>query len=161
MVRVFSTDLVRMTHEDVFTTELKPSTISMRTAGPKIRKALADGTATQIGWLVEGDELQIQTDKYTSGLIATVLQQYPQLTSWRVAGFMTIEQLRLKPYLLSKEGFSGDVDEAMQKVVERPGWTPTINMLLSSGEVHVIRRNCLGEQRTNSGSSLPVTQLLR
>lgn len=161
MVRVFSTDLVRMTHEDVFTTELKPSTISMRTAGPKIRKALADGTATQIGWLVEGDELQIQTDKYTSGLIATVLQQYPQLTSWRVAGFMTIEQLRLKPYLLSKEGFADDVDEAMQKVVERPGWTPTINMLLSSGEVHVIRRNCLGEHRNNSGSSLPITQLLR
>lgn len=161
MVRVFATDLVKMTHEDVFTTPLKPSTISMRTAGPKIRKALADGTATQIGWLVEGDELQIQTDKYTSGLIATVLQQYPQLTSWRVAGFMTIEQLRLKPYLLSKEGFADDVDEAMQKVVERPGWTPTINMLLSSGEVHVIRRNCLGEHRTNSGSSLPITQLLR
>ena len=161
MVRVFATDLVKMTHEDVFTTPLKPSTISMRTASPKIRAALADGSATQIGWLVEGDELQIETDKYTSGLISTVLQQYPQLTSWRVAGFMTIEQIRLKPYLLSKEGFSEDSDEAIEKVVERPGWTPTINMLLYSGNVVVVRRNCLGEPRINEGSSLPITQQLR
>ena len=161
MVRVFATDLVKMTHEDVFTTPLKPSTISMRTASPKIRTALADGSATQIGWLVEGDELQIETDKYTSGLISTVLQQYPQLTSWRVAGFMTIEQIRLKPYLLSKEGFSEDADEVIEKVVERPGWTPAINMLLSAGNVVVVRRNCLGEPRINEGSSLPITQQLR
>lgn len=161
MVRVFATDLVKMTHEDVFTTPLKASTISMRTASPRIRAALADGSATQIGWLVEGDELQIETDKYTSGLISTVLQQYPQLTSWRVAGFMTIEQLRLKPYLLSKEGFSEDVDEALEKVIERPGWTPAINMLLSSGDVVVVRRNCLGELRLNETSSLPITQRLR
>lgn len=161
MVRVFATDLVKMTHEDVFTTPLKASTISMRTASPRIRAALADGSATQIGWLVEGDELQIETDKYTSGLISTVLQRYPQLTSWRVAGFMTIEQLRLKPYLLSKEGFSEDVDEALEKVIERPGWTPAINMLLSSGDVVVVRRNCLGELRLNETSSLPITQRLR
>lgn len=161
MVRVFATDLVKMTHEDVFTTPLKASTISMRTASPKIRTALADGSATQIGWLVEGDELQIETDKYTSGLISTVLQQYPQLTSWRVAGFMTIEQIRLKPYLLSKEGFSEDADEVIEKVVERPGWTPAINMLLSAGNVVVVRRNCLGEPRINEGSSLPITQQLR
>lgn len=161
MVRVFATDLVKMTHEDVFTTPLKASTISMRTTSPKIRTALADGSATQIGWLVEGDELQIETDKYTSGLISTVLQQYPQLTSWRVAGFMTIEQIRLKPYLLSKEGFSEDADEVIEKVVERPGWTPAINMLLSAGNVVVVRRNCLGEPRINEGSSLPITQQLR
>ena len=52
MVRVFQVDLLRLKDRDLFTTPLKPSTISMRTAEPKIRKALADGTATQIGcWL--------------------------------------------------------------------------------------------------------------
>ena len=161
MVRVFSTDLVRMTHEDVFTTELKPSTISMRTADPKIRKALADGTATQIGWLVEGDELQIETDKYSSGFIGEVLTQYPQLTSWRVCGFMNGTQLRLKPLHLSKEGFNEDTSEAVRKIVDNPGWLPAINVLLTAGDVSVVRRNCLGEQRFSSQSSLPNTQLLR
>lgn len=161
MVRVFATDLVKMTHEDVFTTPLKPSTISMRTADPKIRKALADGTATQIGWLVEGDELQLETDKYSGGFIGEVLAEYPQLTSWRVCGFMNGTQLRLKPYLLSKEGFETEVTEALQKITDRPGWLPAVNALLTSGDVWVIRRNSLGEPRFNSKYSLPVTQLLR
>lgn len=161
MVRVFATDLVKMTHEDVFTTPLKASTISMRTAEPKIRKALADGTATQIGWLVEGNELQIDPSKYSGGFIGEVLAEYPQLTSWRVCGFMNGTQLRLKPHLLSKEGFGGEVTEALQKIADRPGWLPTVNALLTSGDVWVIRRNSLGEPRFNSQNSLPVTQLLR
>ena len=161
MVRVFATDLVKMTHEDVFTTPLKPSTISMRTAEPRIREALADGTATQIGWLVEGDELQIETEKYSSGQIGELFNEYPQLTNWRVAGFMSTIQPRLKPLHLSKEGFNEDSSEAVRKMVDRPGWLPAINMLLTSGEVRVIRRNCLGEQRTKSDSSLPTSQLLR
>lgn len=161
MVRVFATDLVKMTHEDVFTTPLKPSTISMRTADPKIRKALADGTATQIGWLVEGDELQIETDKYSGGLIGEVLAEYPQLSSWRVAGFYGVMQLRLRPYMLAAEGIPSDASESLRKVIEGKGWLPSINALLSSGCVKVIRRNSLGEPRFNSQNSLPVTQLLR
>lgn len=161
MVRVFATDLVKMTHEDVFTTPLKPSTISMRTADPKIRKALADGTATQIGWLVEGDELQLETDKYSGGLIGEVLAEYPQLSSWRVAGFYGVTQLRLRPYMLAAEGIPSDASESLRKVIEGKGWLPSINALLSSGCVKVIRRNSLGEPRFNSQNSLPVTQLLR
>ncbi len=161
MVRVFATDLVKMTHEDVFTTPLKPSTISMRTADPKIRKALADGTATQIGWLVEGDELQLETDKYSGGLIGEVLAEYPQLTSWRVAGFYGVTQLRLRPYMLAAEGIPSDASESLRKVIEGKGWLPAINALLSSGCVKVVRRNCLGEPRFNAKSSLPVSQLLR
>lgn len=161
MVRVFATDLVKMTHEDVFTTPLKPSTISMRTADPKIRKALADGTATQIGCLVEGDELQLETDKYSGGLIGEVLAEYPQLTSWRVAGFYGVMQLRLRPYMLAAEGIPSDASESLRKVIEGKGWLPSINALLSSGCVKVVRRNCLGEPRFNAKSSLPVSQLLR
>ena len=161
MVRVFSTDLVRMTHEDVFTTELKPSTISMRTADLKIRKALADGTATQIGWLVEGDELQIETDKYSSGFIGEVLTQYPQLTSWRVAGFPDTARLRLRPLALSAEGIPSDASDGLKEILERQGWRPYINTLLSSGLVRIARRNCLGEERLRSSSSLPVSKLLR
>ena len=161
MVRVFATDLVKMTHEDVFTTPLKPSTISMRTADPKIRKALADGTATQIGWLVEGDELQIETDKYSGGFIGEVLAEYPQLTIWRVCGFMNGSTMRLKPLLLSREGFTEGTSEALVKITDAPGWLPAINTLLSLGKVWVVRRNALGEVRFSTKDSLPVTHLLR
>ena len=161
MVRVFATDLVKMAHEDVFTTPLKPSAISMRTADPKIRRALEEGTATQIGWLVEGDELQLETDKYSGGLIGEVLAEYPQLSSWRVAGFYGVTQLRLRPYMLAAEGIPSDASESLRKVIEGKGWLPSINALLSSGCVKVVRRNCLGEPRFNAKSSLPVSQLLR
>ena len=161
MVRVFSTDLVHMTHEDVFTTELKPSTISMRTADPKIRKALADGTATQIGWLVEGDELQVETDKYPKTRAGGVFVKYPQLVSWRVAGFKDLTRLRLKPYLLSKEGVPPEEAKELLPILDDPGWLVSINVLLSQGEVWVVRRNSLGEKRFNTRDSLPVSQLLR
>lgn len=161
MVRVFATDLVKMTHEDVFTTPLKPSTISMRTADPKIRRALEDGTATQIGWLVEGDELQIETDKYSTAAVGELLAEYPQISSWRVAGFMDVTRLRLKPYLLSREGIPADFPESFSKLIDSPGWVPSINVLLTLGVVKVVRRNSLGEPRYSRGRSLPVTLILR
>ena len=161
MVRVFATDLVKMTHEDVFITPLKASTISMRTADPKIRKALADGTATQIGWLVEGDELQIETDKYSTAAVGELLAEYPQISSWRVAGFMDVTRLRLKPYLLSREGIPADFPENFSKLIDSPGWLPSINVLLTLGVVKVVRRNSLGEPRYSRGKSLPATFILR
>ena len=170
MVRVFQVDLLRLKNQDVFTTPLKPSTISMRTAEPKIRQALADGTATQIGWLVEGDELRIDTSKYSSGFIGEVLARYPEATSWRVAGFMNGTTLRLKPYLLSKEGFIDETQaarlgieptsEAVQKTVDTPGWLPAVNVFFGAGGVRVIRRNCLGEERWHSTASLPFSMVL-
>ena len=170
MVRVFQVDLLRLKDQDLFTTPLKPSTISMRTAEPKIRQALADGTATQIGWLVEGDELQIDTSKYSGGFIGEVLERYPEATSWRVAGFMSATRLRIKPLLISKEGFVDEkqamklgvemTSEAVQKTVDSPGWLPSVNVLLGVKGVRVLRRNCLGDERHCSGSSLPVTMML-
>ena len=157
MVRVFQVDLMRMKHQDVFTTPLKPSSISMRTAEPKIRKALADGTATQIGWLVEGDELQIDTSKYRGGFIGEVLERYPEATSWRVAGFPTSARLRLRPYLLSAEGLDKDADKAMKDLLEGSGWRPSVNVVFSSGTVEVVRRNCLAEPRYGCRASLPTS----
>lgn len=170
MVRVFQVDLMRMKHQDVFTTPLKPSAISMRTAEPKIRLALAEGTATQIGWLVEGDELRIDTSKYRGGFIGEVLERYPEATSWRVAGFMTPAKLRIKPLLLSKEGFVDEkqavqlgieaTSEADQKIIDSPGWLPAVNVLFGAGAVRVFRRNCLGEERWYPSNSLPVSMMV-
>ena len=170
MVRVFQVDLLRLKDQDLFTTPLKPSTISMRTAEPKIRQALADGTATQIGWLVEGDELQIDTSKYSGGFIGEVLERYPEATSWRVAGMPSSSKLRIKPLLLSKEGFVDEkqaerlgveaTSEAVRKTVDTPGWWPAVNVIFGYGTVRVVRRNCLGEERWRSSASLPVSMML-
>ena len=170
MVRFFQVDLLRLKDQDLFTTPLKPSTISMRTAEPKIRQALADGTATQIGWLVEGDELQIDTSKYSGGFIGEVLERYPEATSWRVAGMPSSSKLRIKPLLLSKEGFVDEkqaerlgleaTSEAVRKTVDTPGWWPAVNVIFGYGTVRVVRRNCLGEERWRSSASLPVSMML-
>lgn len=160
MVRVFQVDLLRLKHQDLFTTPLKPSTISIRTAEAKIRRALADGTATQIGWLVEGDELQIDTSKYRGGFIGEVLERYPEARSWRVAGFPTPARLRLRPYLLSAEGLEKDADKAMKDLLEGNGWRPSVNVVFSSGTVKIVRRNCLAEPRYSSQASLPTSSVV-
>lgn len=162
MVRVFQTDLRRMKHKDLFTEPLKPSAISMRTASKTIRKAFADGTATQIGWLVEGDEIRIETDRYPSDNIGILLKEYPESASWRVCGFPKPSKVRVKPNLISKEGLDKeysepDILEAVKKIVDHPGWIVEINALLEKGMVTVIRRNTLGEERWVSRAHLPVS----
>ena len=144
MVRVFQTDLRRMKHKDLFTEPLKPSTISMRTASKTIRKALAAGTATQIGWLVEGDEIRVETDRYPSGQIGGLLKEYPEASSWRVCGFPDDARVRLRPNLISEEGFDADISEDVVKLVSGKGWYVTLNIVLGNGAVTVIRRNKIG-----------------
>lgn len=157
MVRVFQTDLRRMKHKDLFTEPLKPSTISMRTASKTIRKALTDGTATQIGWLVEGDEIRIETDHYPSDDIGKLLDEYSEASSWRVCGFPDVLKIRLRPNLLSEEGFDDNTAAAVRKIVSGAGWRVSMNTLLSGGLVTVIRRNALGEERWVSRAHLPVS----
>lgn len=157
MIRVFQTDLRRMEHEDLFTEPLKPSTISMRTASKTIRKALADGTATQIGWLVEGDEIRIETDHYPSDDIGKLLDEYSEASSWRVCGFPDVLKIRLRPNLLSEEGFDDNTAAAVRKIVSGDGWRVSMNTVLSGGLVTVIRRNALGEERWVSRANLPVS----
>ena len=157
MVRVFQTDLRRMKHKDLFTEPLKPSTISMRTASKTIRKALAAGTATQIGWLVEGDEIRVETDRYPSGQIGGLLKEYPEASSWRVCGFPDDARVRLRPNLISEEGFGADTSEDIAKIVSGIGWWVSLNVLLGKGPVTVIRCNALGEERWVSRAHLPVS----
>lgn len=161
MVRVFQVDLLRLKHQDLFTAPLKPSTISIRTAEAKIRRALADGTATQIGWLVEGDELRIDTSKYRGGFIGEVLERYPEAVNWRVAGFADKAQLRLRPFLLAGEGLESDAMQGMKELLEGKGWRPSVNVLFAPESVEVVRRNCLGEERKVVGRGLPASALMR
>lgn len=159
MVRVFAADLYRMTHQDVFTLPLKESAISVRTSSSTIRKALREGNATQIGWLVRGDELQIENAEFKKGDIAVFSAKYPQVTAWTVDGFEDTTRINLRPLMLSGEGIADDEEPEVVKIIEK-SWRVSLDLLLSGSNVSVIRRNALGEVRMK-GSSLPVSMRLK
>mgnify|MGYP000997668015 CR=1 FL=1 len=95
MLRVFTHDLLSQRHGDLFSAVIPPQSISMRCAEPKLRKAITTGNATYLGWVVVGDELEINVDSFTSGQIASFLEEYPRTTRWRIRGFFNETQIRL------------------------------------------------------------------
>ena len=175
LLRVCAIDLCGIDRANLFEVELKPSSISMRTADPKLKEALKSGAAHPIGWLVPGDEIQIDPSKFPKQAIGEFLdefKEYGSISSWRVSGFDTPTRVILKPRVLSNEplkkgshlgGRSAElsVSYSVQKIVGGSGWVVAINALLQSGSVRVIRRNALGEVRTSSESHLPVSLNLR
>lgn len=155
MMRVFTVDLLSHRHEDLFTAPIPPQAISRRTAEPKLRKALADGSAEYLGWLVVGDELELDmSNPPDSGQIGEVLKQFPGTCRWRVCGFVTPEKFRLRPSQLAAEGLSEEASDELKKIVDSPGWRPAINVLFNRFHPTVVRRTSLGTPR-QAGGSLP------
>ena len=159
MLRVFTHDLLSQRHGDLFSAVIPPQSISMRCAEPKLRKAITTGNATYLGWVVVGDELEINVDSFTSGQIASFLEEYPRTTRWRIRGFFNETQIRLRPAYLASEGLI-EPSEAVRKTLSIPGWLPTINKV---AETHprVIRRDALGRVRKSSRSGLPTSWIIK
>ena len=171
LLRVCAIDLCGIDRSNLFAVELKESSISMRTADPKLKEAMKEGKATQIGWIVLGDEIEIDPSKFPKQSIGRFLDECGPISSWRVSAFNTPSKITLKPRLLSnepllKERYGGRnidlvVSECVEKIMKKTGWVVEINALLKSGSIRVIRRNALGEVRTSSKSGLPVSLNLR
>ena len=171
LLRVCAIDLCGIDHSNLFAVELKESSISMRTADPKLKEAMEEGNATQIGWLVLGDEIQIDPSKFPKQSIGKFLNECGPILSWRVSAFDTPSKITLKPRLLSNEPLLKDrhggrktdlvVSDCVEKIMKKTGWVVEINALLKSGSVRVIRRNALGEVRTSPKSGLPISLNLR
>lgn len=157
MLRVYTTDLNKHRHEDLFAVDLKPQTMSVRQAEPKLRKALAAGTAEYLGWIVVDDELIVDTSQFATGQISEMQSEFGQVKRWRVDGFDSNSKLRLRPLQFSAEGLSESVSEGSRKIIDMPGWRSAINKLFSEGKVTVIRRDSLGRVRLNSAAHLPIT----
>lgn len=157
MVRVFASDLLRYRNDDLFNVPLAPHLISVRQAPSALREALSSGAAEYIGWLVLGDELKIDMSSFKTGQIGAFLEEYPGTTRWRVDGFESKSRLRLRPSMLASEGLPADVDDAIRKTVDRPGWLISISKLWQVGDPVVIRRNALGRPRLASDAHLPTT----
>lgn len=155
MLRVYQVDLVKHRKDDLFTVSLPVSSISVRTADAKVRKAIAEGTAIQIAWLVEGDELKIDVSAFGTGTVGELVEAYPMCTSWRVAGFPDPDKLRLRPYLLSREGIPEESSKGVREILEGKGWRPAVNKLFQIGSVHLIRRTVLGTPRVSGRAHLP------
>ena len=159
MLRVFTHDLLSQRHGDLFSAVVPPQSISMRCAEPKLRQAIAAGSATYLGWVVVGDELEIDIDSFKTGQIANFLEEYPGTTRWRIRGFYNDHVLRLRPAHLSAEGLV-DPSEAVLKTLSVPGWLPAINPLAAT-HPQVIRRDALGRMRKSSRSGLPTSWIIK
>lgn len=157
MLRVFTTDLLPHRHGDLFTAPLPPQSISMRTADASLRKALAEGTAVELGWIVVGDELELDMSGFTTGQIGEFMKEYPGTTRWKVDGYESEVRLRLRPALLAAEGLDENASEPARKTLDRPGWLQSINPLLNTTTLTVIRRDALGRERWSSAAGLPVS----
>ncbi|NLC98224.1 MAG: CRISPR-associated protein [Actinomycetales bacterium] len=157
MLRVFSTDLLAHRHGDLFTAPILPQSISMRTAPPKLRQAIADGNAVSLGWFVVGDELEIDMSGFKTGQVGEFLQEYGDVRRWKLDGFYSADKLRLRPALIASEGLPEHASDSTKKVVDRPGWLPALNVLGSSPHFATVRRDTLGRPRYGSDSGLPVS----
>lgn len=156
LMQVYTVDLLKFRKEDLFTVELKPQTISVRTCEAPLRKALANGTAEYLGWLVSDDELLIDTSSFDAPGIAKLREEYGPVNRWRLAGFNSNTQMVLRPLYLSKEGLKPDVDPEIKKIIDNRGWFVTVNKLFSTGHVTVVRQDALGRPRLYSATHLPI-----
>ena len=157
LMRVYTIDLLKFRKEDLFTVELKPQTISVRKCLPKLREALANGTAEYLGWLVNDDELLIRASSAsTEKPIAKLQEHYGATKRWRFAGTDSESKILLRPLQLSAEGLPSDVEKDIREIVEKRGWRISINSLFNGARVTIIRRDALGRPRLYSAAHLPI-----
>ena len=154
-MQVYTVDLLKFRKEDLFTVELKPQTISVRTCEAPLRKALANGTAEYLGWLVSDDELLIDTSSFDAPGIVKLREEYGQVNRWRLAGLNSVSRMKLRPLYLSKEGLKPDVDPEIKKIVDDRTWIVAVHKLFNTGHVKIIRRDALGRPRLYSATHLP------
>ena len=155
MLRVFTHDLLSQRHGDLFSAVIPPQSISMRCAKTKLRQAIAEDNATYLGWVVAGDELEIDVESFTKDTIGRFLEDHPNTTRWRICGYETSSKLTLRPRILAAEGLDNP-SSAVREIVKGNGWRVEISVL-SAVHPTVVRRDALGRPRHSSRSNLPVS----
>ncbi|MDR1853192.1 MAG: HNH endonuclease [Propionibacteriaceae bacterium] len=211
-MRVFAADLHRYAGGksgegvDLFSVGLPPQSVSRRYCEPKLRAAIAEGSAEYLGWLVVGDELELDMSSQTGGQVGAFLdtdlskvrvevdeatgelvetgdrrdigKPFSSTTRWVLEGYYSGTVARLRPAQLSSEGLSrfpyvetaqaettGEtgrwefrIDSVeVEKILDRPGWRPSITPLFTDCNPTVIRRDTLGRIRRYSLAHLPVS----
>lgn len=157
MLRVFSADLRRHAHEDLFNVEPHPSWISMRTAHPSIgRSDLSE--KEYVGWLVPGDEILVRATESHVAAIGSV-------NRWKVRGFEDGARFNVEPCYLAKEGLDRFLESAVlepedenevRELVDGKG-RRNVNNFFQTARPVIVRRDALGRPRLQSGAGLPVS----
>lgn len=166
-MRVFTVDLLRYRNQDLFSVEFPPQTQSRRLCTQSLCESLDEGLAQYVGWLVVGDELEIDTAPFATeeSSLGKAEAEIGVIKRWRVAGVEGDGRLRLRPLQLSAEGLTyinsegKKVDrfgKAVRDLVKGTGWRITVGKLFEKGNVKVIRRDVLGNLRFSSTAHLPV-----
>lgn len=101
-LRVFQTDLLKHSKEDLFSVELPASSTSVRAADGKLKQALRDGVADYLGWAVIGDEVFLdpewnQARPARMMKINCFMQAFPETRRFKITGFGTKDKLTVKP----------------------------------------------------------------
>lgn len=185
MLRVFSQDLPGTKGASCFTAPLPPSSVSVRSAKDDLRRALSDGTAVYIGWVVPGDELRVDlSGAGRKGAISRLALAARTLGAGPlvVCGFPDNYRVVLRPSLVSEEGLIDPrtfrplpahlSDEGRQHILRRvyrgldADGIAAVNKAVKNGvripvstlfslPVRVVRRDALGFERTTSRNSMP------
>jgi CRISPR-associated endonuclease Csn1 len=156
MLRVYQIDLLPYAHEDLFSVELPPQTISWRTAEQRLRDAVKAGAAEYIDWIVPSDEVLVDMSSQRSGKSGAIVATFGEAARrWSVAGFDQPSNLRLKPRLLAGEGLPPDTSDEVSKVLKK-GWVVSVDVLFGKCRPTIIRRDVLGRPRLTSDRGLPV-----
>lgn len=171
MIRVFQADLLRAAHDDLFTCQLPVQSVSMRYADKKVVDAILSGRAEYRGYLVVGDEIEVEFNDQGNNAIASFknffeheLSVSPDVVNkWVVAGLMEPTKIRLRPSILSQEGMdrikeAHPVDASILHDVESifdKGWRMAVGTA-SKYKMRVVRRNVFGEKRYTSKKHMSV-----
>lgn len=153
MVRVFAADAARLRGSDLFAVDLDPGTISMRVTEPRTRRALAAGDADYLGFIVPGDEFEIDADTASVRKLVELKAEFSPIYRWEITGFVDPAKLSVRPLQLSKEDVPEDVPDVVRDVVDR--WRPSVDVLVGLPGFRVIRRDALGRDRVVSAAHLP------
>lgn len=146
-------DLRKHKGKDVFNVEIPPQSISVRSSSSTLRRALREGTAEYLGWIIRNDEVLLSPDHSK----AVQTPEAGQLTRWKVLGFESENKIDLKPLQLSAEGAPENPSSVLDQALVKKGLRPTANALFKEGNVRIIRRTTLGRERKQSGGNLPTS----
>jgi CRISPR-associated endonuclease Csn1 len=161
IIRVFQADLVHLDRKkNLFVQELPVHSASMRAADRSVKEAVLSKRASQLGYLVVGDEIEFGQEVPGRGEIKELLA-LPELRQevvrrWRIDGFPSPARVRLRPLYLAGEGVPAGAPAPVVKFVQKQGWRPAIDTVFSGREVRVLRRTYLGRPRWKE-QGLPVS----
>ncbi|MDA8276824.1 MAG: HNH endonuclease [Actinomycetota bacterium] len=160
ILRVFAGEMAKIgltAHVDVLTAPIPTWSESYRLADPGLIHAIETMNAVEIGWIAVGDEFDFGDPSNVpgSGMIRTFLTEYPEFR-WSFDGFYSLSVFRMRPLYLSREGLDEAASVDITKIIDRPGWRPSVDVVLSVSRLAIIRRTTLGQPRWN-GEHMPIS----